>query len=227
MINMNEYWNASPLRPKSGSNTLLGGVHTWRLFWSCRRLFYIIILWSKPWALFKTPPLASFSAALSVFSSWKKLNFSKKSPTSSAFLLTNDKRVARSVVSITTRKKMEKVPVDRLIVLVSDHKELYDMSCNHKRRCESTFSFPLTSKANARANFLLFLDISAAHSARLLLQLLLWQQKTLSAAICNRRCQLCFSLKKRSCQLFLVKKDTKCEHSLTLHFSFCCLLFDT
>ncbi len=96
--------------------------------------------------------------------------------------LTNDKRVARSVVSITTRK-MEKVPVDG-------------------RRCESTFSFPLTS----RANFLLFLDISAAHSARLLLQLLLWQQKTLSAAICNRRCQLCFSFKKRSCQLFLVKK---------------------
>ncbi len=85
------------------------------------------------------------------------------------------------------------------------------------RRCESTFSFPLTSKANARANFLLFLDISAAHSARLLLQLLLWQQKPLSAAICNRRGQLCFSLKKRSCQLFLVKKDAKCEHSLSQH----------
>ncbi len=106
---------------------------------------------------------------------------------------------------------MEKVLVDRLIVLVSEHKELYDMI----RRCESTFSFSLTYKANARANFLLFLDISAAHSAKLRLQLLLWQQKTLSAAICNRCCQLCFSLKKRSCQLFLVKKDAKCEHSLT------------
>ncbi len=90
------------------------------------------------------------------------------------------------------------------------------MSCSHKCRCESTFSFPLTSKAN----FLLFLDISSAHSARLLLQLLLWQQKPLSAAICNRRCQLCFSLKKRSCQLFLVKKDAKCEHSLSLLFMY-------
>ncbi len=96
---------------------------------------------------------------------------------------------------------MEKVPVDR-------------------RRCESTFSFPLTSKANARANVLLFLDISAAHSARLLLQLLLWQQKTLSAAICYRRCQLCFSLKKCSCQLFIVKKDAKCEHSLMQSLDF-------
>ncbi len=93
---------------------------------------------------------------------------------------------------------MEKVPIDG-------------------RRCESTFYFPVTSKANARNYFLLFLDISAAHSARLLLQLLLWQQKTLSAAICNRRWQLCFSLKKRSCQLFLVKKDAKCEHSLTAY----------
>ncbi len=144
----------------------------------------------KSWALFKTPPPASFSAALSVFSSWKSSTFLKKKRP--FWQLTNDKRVARSIVSITTRKKMEKVPVDR-------------------RRCESTFSFPLTSKAN----FVLFLDISAAHSARLLLQLLLWQQKTLSAAICNRRLPALFSFKKRSCQLFLVKKDAKCEHRLT------------
>ncbi len=27
---------------------VLGYIHTWRLFWSCQRLFYIIILWSKP-----------------------------------------------------------------------------------------------------------------------------------------------------------------------------------
>ncbi len=147
----------------------------------------------KSWALFKMPPPVSFSAALSVFFELKKLKLFWKNALRQApfWQLTNDKRVVRSVISITTRKKMEKVPVDRLIVLVSEHKELYDMIL----RCESTFSFPLTSKANARANFLLFLDISAARSARLLL---LWQQKTLSAAICNRRCQLCFSLKKRS-----------------------------
>ncbi len=66
------------------------------------------------------------------------------------------------------------------------------------RRCESTFSFPLTSKANARVNVLLFLDISAAHSARLLLQLLLWQQKTLTALFFIKKALLStFSSQKR------------------------------
>ncbi len=121
--------------------------------------------------------LQRFSAALSVF---RVQLFWKKRPTSSAFLTADQWQASSEICRFhNNKKKMEKVPVDR-------------------RRCESTFSFPLTSKANARANFVLFLDISAAHSARLLLQLLLWQQKTLSAAICNRRGQLCFSLKKRS-----------------------------
>ncbi len=114
----------------------LGGVHTWRLFWSCRRLFYITILWNKP-CFQKSPERflkrhrqRLFLQLWAFFSSWKKFNFSEKNAPRQApfWQLTNDKRVARkSVVSITTRKKMEKVPVYRLIVILSEHKELYDL----------------------------------------------------------------------------------------------------
>ncbi len=111
----------------------LGYVHTWHLFWSCR-LFYIIILWSKPcfqnksWALFKTPPPASFSAAQSVFQVEKSSTFLKKKTPYvkrlfDSWPMTSEWRVV-SITTKTTRKK-EKIAGGQ-IVLVSEHKELYE-----------------------------------------------------------------------------------------------------
>lgn len=78
------------------------------------------------------------------------------------------------------------------------------ISCSNKHHCEPTVPSLLTSKVN----------ISAAHSVRLPLQLLLWQQKTPLVSICNQKCyQLFILLKKYSCQLLLFKKGAKCEHA--------------
>ncbi len=55
------------------------------------------------------PPPASFSAAQSVFSSWKKFNFSEKNALRQApfWQLTNDKRVARFHNNKNNKKKGE------------------------------------------------------------------------------------------------------------------------
>ncbi len=69
----------------------------------------------KSWALFKTPAPASFSAAQSVFSSWKKLNFSEKNALRQApfWQLTNDKRAASRFHNNKNNKKKEKIVTDR------------------------------------------------------------------------------------------------------------------
>ncbi len=143
--------------------THLGYVHTWRLFWSCRCLFYIIILWSKPYfqkspeRFLKTPAPASFSAAQSVFSSWKSLTFLKKTPYVKRLFLTADHDKEWRVVSITTKTQEKgEIATDRTSLgaqgcmkpCISSrapglncwkHHTVSIMSRSHKRRCEPTY----------------------------------------------------------------------------------------
>ncbi len=132
----------------------------------------------KSWALFKTP--VSFSAAQSVFSIWKKFNFSEKNALRQALLweLTNDKWVASRFLN---NKKKEKIATDR--TSFGAQGVVWNRASSSRsswtKLLEAPYSFhnvalpqtslwtdmpsPLTSKP----------DISAAHSTRLQLQLLL------------------------------------------------------
>ncbi len=138
---------------------ILGYVHTCRLFWSCQRLFYIIILWSKP-CFQKSPErflkrhrrrlFLQLRASFQVEKSW---TFLEKTPyvkrLFDSWPMTSEWRV----ISITTKTTRKNKVASRQIVLVSEHKELYE-TVHHptgapglNKRCEPTLPSPLTSKS--------------------------------------------------------------------------------